>query len=171
MRASQFCRERRLPITDWLWGTFAPAELRVHQGDRLFGCGECLRACPRNKVVRPRTKPPARLEGKTDQPELIPLATADESYYRRVMPSFARQAGVENLRANVLVALGNLGDPAAVPALSETLHWPQGRIRAYSAWALGRIGGAEARSSLARALREESDPAVAGEIDRALSGT
>jgi len=130
--------DRARCITDWLWGTYAPAELREKQGNRLFGCGECLKACPRNVRVEPCHDYPAHLEATSDSPELIPLVTADDDYYRQVIPSFARLAGIEALRGNAIVALGNLADPVAVDALAGTLHYPRPQIRAYSAWSLGK---------------------------------
>ncbi|NLG83608.1 MAG: hypothetical protein GX493_03150 [Firmicutes bacterium] len=61
-------------------------------------------------------------------------------------------------------ALGNLGDPAAVPALGRIPRHEQPQLRAYSAWALGRIGGAEARALLEAARVAEEEASVIEEI-------
>jgi epoxyqueuosine reductase len=72
------------------------------------------------------------------------------------------------LRRNVAVALGNAGDPAAVPALCEALTDADALVRAHAAWALGRIGGETAREHLSRRLTDERDPGVREEIELAL---
>jgi HEAT repeat protein len=100
----------------------------------------------------------------SDSPELIPLATADAEYFRQVVPSFPRWAGKESIRGNVIVALGNIADPAAIGALEETLQYPKPQIRAYSAWALERIGGKRAKEILEEALSKEQKPKVIEEI-------
>jgi epoxyqueuosine reductase len=65
---------------------------------------------------------------------------------------------------NVCVALGNAGDPAAIPALSRALAGDRSAlVRGHAAWALGRLA---AREVLATAT--DSDPFVQDEIDAAL---
>jgi len=80
-------------ITDWLWGTFIPVELREKQENRLFGCAECLKACPENEHLKPRIEYPVPLERVSDSPELIPLTTGDSEYYRKVISAFPRGGG------------------------------------------------------------------------------
>jgi len=72
------------------------------------------------------------------------------------------------LLRNVCVALGNLRDPAAVPALAAALTDPEPLVRGHAAWALGQIGGAEAGTVLGEAASRETDPAVQDEIHAAL---
>ena len=66
------------------------------------------------------------------------------------------------------MALGNLGDPAYVPALAKALHDPEPLVRGHAAWALGRIGGAEALRVLQEVALEEVDGLVQGEVQDAL---
>src|SRR5205085_1968100 len=78
----------------------------------------------------------------------------------------AKRAG---LARNACVALGNLGDRRAVPALAGALqHDPVPIVRGHAAWALGRLGGDEARDALVRALEVEPDAAGRDEIEAAL---
>ncbi len=158
-------------ITEWLWGTFAPVELREKQETRLFGCAECLLACPRNKRVAPRRSYPVPIDESCDSPELIPLLSMGEEEFKQLIPAFPRQAGIEAIRGNAVIALGNIGDPAAVPALGRTLRHKKARIRAYSVWALGRIGGAEAKALLREALAVEEQAEVRREIEEALAAS
>lgn len=79
----------------------------------------------------------------------------------------ARRAGF--LR-NVAVALGNWGAPDAVPALVRALSDPEPLVRGHAAWALGRIGTAEARAALEARAGVESDAYVREEIGLGRSG-
>jgi|Deesub1362B_J571_1020462.scaffolds.fasta_scaffold00001_867 epoxyqueuosine reductase len=160
--------ERKRCITNWLWGTYVPRELREKQGIRLFGCGECLKMCPANNRVKPRENFPVVLENYSDNPQLIPLAAGNKEYYRNVVPSFPRWAGIEAIRGNAIIALGNTGDPKAISVLKETLQYPKPQIRAYSAWALGKIGGKKAKTILEKALSGEKSSKVIFEIKLAL---
>ena len=77
----------------------------------------------------------------------------------------AKRVGMQR---NACVALGNSGDAAAVPALSRALRSAPPLVRQHAAWALGRIGGETARTSLNDALPDEFDPEVLSEIREAL---
>jgi epoxyqueuosine reductase len=67
------------------------------------------------------------------------------------------------------VALGNLRDPRAVPALLRALDDLDAIVRGHAAWALGRIGGSDAAQALAGRLDAESDQAVRREMEQALA--
>ena len=70
---------------------------------------------------------------------------------------------------NVCVALGNLGRVEAVPALARALASdPEPLVRAHAAWALGRIGGPDARAALTEAQGRENAFDVSEEIRLAL---
>jgi len=163
--------DRSRCITNWLWGEFIPAELRAEQQNRLFGCGECLFACPRNARVRTRVSYPVPTDTVNDSPELIPLAAGDRDYYDLHIPTFPRRAGFDVMRDSAIVALGNVGDPAAVEALGAVLGAEDSdeRLRAYSAWALGRLATERSRELLEAAFPSERDPAAAAEIEAALA--
>jgi len=66
------------------------------------------------------------------------------------------------------VALGNSGNPDAVPPLVAALDDPEPLVRGHAAWALGRLGGRRARAALEAARRHEPDAEVAAEIAHAL---
>ena len=73
------------------------------------------------------------------------------------------------LQRNVCVALGNIGDPAAVPALVHALTGLEPLVLGHAAWALGRIGSSEARDALRSAARSEDDSSALEEIVRSLA--
>jgi epoxyqueuosine reductase len=159
---------RELCICEWLWGTFIPVHLREKQENRLFGCGVCVDVCPRNRDLMPRKEFPVKPEDVSTAPELIPLVTGGEEYYRKALPSFPMLAGMDAIRGNAIIALGNIGADKAIDPLCITLTHPTPRIRSYSAWALGKIGGAKAAKALENTLGHEENREVRKEIQCAL---
>jgi epoxyqueuosine reductase len=159
---------RELCICNLLWGTFVPIHLREKQENRLFGCGVCVDVCPRNKELTPRREFPVRREEVSTAPELVPLVAGSEEYYRRALPSFLMLAGMDALRGNAIIALGNIGTDKAIDPLCVTLTHPTPQIRSYSAWALGKIGGAKAALALEHMLGREKNTEVGKELRSAL---
>ena len=68
----------------------------------------------------------------------------------------------------VAVALGNIGGPEAVPALTKALNDEEPLVRGHVAWALGRIGTSEALATLRQKLASEGNLEVKSEIEEAL---
>jgi epoxyqueuosine reductase len=97
------------------------------------------------------------------------LALDDAQFRERFRGSPITRAKRRGLLRNVCVALGNIGDPVAVPALVEALHDAEPLVRGHAAWALGRIGGHEASVALDAALAQEADDTVQSEIRYAQS--
>ncbi|HEU5346729.1 MAG TPA: HEAT repeat domain-containing protein, partial [Ktedonobacterales bacterium] len=103
-------------------------------------------------------------------PELIPLLKLDDAGFReRFSHSPIKRAKRRGLLRNVCIALGNLGDPVAIPALIEALGDPEPLVRGHAAWALGRLGGVEARTALAATLANDAEPPVCAEAQHALA--
>jgi len=103
-------------------------------------------------------------------PALLPLLALDEEGFReRFRHSPIKRAKRRGLLRNVCVALGNIGDPVAIPALCETLaHEAEPLVRGHAAWALGRLGGEQACAALARAATDDLDDGVRAEAACAL---
>lgn len=80
-----------------------------------------------------------------------------------------RRAGYAGLKRNVAVALGNWGSEAAVPVLVEALADAEPLVRRHAAWALGRVGSAEARAALSSRSSAEPVESVRSELAAALS--
>jgi epoxyqueuosine reductase len=168
-----FKLNRNLCITNWLWGNFVPVSLREKQENRLFGCGECVVACPENEKFKPRKEFPVQLEDVSRNPELIPLITAGSKYFKKVIASFPLLAGMEAIRGNAIIALGNIensiSDNSTVNALKLALKHIKPQIRAYSAWALGRLNVPGVNNILQKALLAEKNHDVIKEIQYALN--
>jgi epoxyqueuosine reductase len=113
-----------------------PEEMRPLMGDRVFGCDICQAVCPWNR------RPLAR---HVDAPTpahatlaLPPLLALDKAAFRerfRATPIW--RATPDGLARNAAIALGNLGDPAARPALERAAaSHPSAMVREHAAWSL-----------------------------------
>jgi epoxyqueuosine reductase len=158
-----------------------PLELRPLIGNHIFGCDICQEVCPVNQRVEARQRAAGRLGGAREplafrpragmgsSPALIELLALDDDAFRaRFRHSPIKRAKRRGLLRNVCVALGNSGDAAAVPALARALGDHEPLVRRHAAWALGRLGGANARQALEAARTREKEPEVRAEIACAL---
>ena len=117
-----------------------PVELRPLIGNRIYGCDDCLAACPWNKFAREGSlmKPHARTYLAT--PDLIELLQLDDAGFK------TKFAGTPMLRTkrrgilrNVCVALGNAGDASALPALEKACGDSEPLIAEHAHWAIDQI--------------------------------
>ncbi len=147
-----------------------PREIRPLVGDWVFGCDICQEVCPVNDKAGLSLEPAFQQRHDFSAPALIPLLDLDDEGFReRFRNSAVKRAKRVGLQRNVCVALGNIGNPAAVPTLIKALEGPDTPVRSHAAWALGRIGGRQAVDALRSALTREADAEVAGEIESALA--
>ena len=145
-----------------------PRELRADLGNWVFGCDICQEVCPVNRKARAANDPNfgRRDLSSVDLVELLEMN--EEEFRRRFAGTPVMRAKREGMQRNACVALGNLGDADAVPALSQALQTAAPVVRSHAAWALGRIGSADAREILRAAADTEPDAGVLAEIRQAL---
>jgi epoxyqueuosine reductase len=146
-----------------------PRKLRPLVGDWVFGCDICQDVCPVNRKALQSLEPAFRQRHDFAAPALIPLLDLDDEGFReRFRNSPIKRAKRVGLQRNVCVALGNIGDPSAIPALVGALYSETPMVREHAAWALGRIGRRQAIAALQSALDHEEDSKVVEEIELAL---
>jgi epoxyqueuosine reductase len=116
-----------------------PVEFRAAIGNRIFGCDDCLAACPWNRFAKEGRLMKAHARPDLAVPDLLELLTLDEAAFK------ARFAGTPMLRAkrrglrrNVCVALGNARDASVLPALQFAASDPDPIVAEHAAWAIGR---------------------------------
>ncbi|MGH9463966.1 MAG: tRNA epoxyqueuosine(34) reductase QueG, partial [Vicinamibacteria bacterium] len=148
---------------------FVPRHLRALIGNRIYGCDDCQDVCPWNRFAQ-------RSEEAAFFPR-EPLASLDliallrlsrDEYLKATRGSAIRRARYAGFLRNVAIALGNSGDPRALPALVEALDHAEPLVRGHSAWALGRLGERQALAPLCQRLSREETDVVREEIEWAL---
>ncbi len=117
-----------------------PEPLRPLIGDRVFGCDDCLAACPWNRFARAGTLLSRHHRPDLARPNLKDWLKMDEPTFKVMF------AGTPMLRTkrrgllrNVCIALGNVGDVAAMPDLERASRDPEPLIAEHARWALDRI--------------------------------
>ncbi len=144
-----------------------PRDLRPLVGDWVFGCDICQEVCPVNRGVTGKSMAGLKRTGFS-WIELVPLLSmSQEEFSAGFKDSPIKRAKLAGMQRNACVALGNIGDVRAAPALGEALLEGVPMVRAHAAWALGRIGGGAAERFLEEAALNEQDPAVLEEIEAA----
>ena len=147
-----------------------PKDMRPLIGDWVFGCDICQDVCPVNRKAAVGLEPAFQKRHDFSAPDLIPLLELDDEGFReRFRNSPVKRAKRAGLQRNVCVALGNIGDAAAVPALSKALESDSDLVRGHAAWSLGRIGGNEAENALQSALEKPQEEEVMVELQDALN--
>ncbi len=123
-----------------------PEDLRPMIGNRIYGCDDCLAACPWNRFARQGAMMRPHYRPDLAAPDLIELLSLDEAAFaRRFAGTPIRRVKRRGLRRNVCVALGNCGDEAALPALARAAADAEPMVAEHARWAMARI---EARTRL-----------------------
>jgi len=152
--------------------SYIPPEIREKMGSWIHGCDICQEVCPRNrphlKAKFPVNKFLSRIAEQFDLRKVL-LLTGEyyETVLRPVMYNYIHDN--KYFQRNAAIALGNSGDRSHVPYLSQALEDPESLVRGYSAWALGRLGGEEARAAIEKAFSRETDESAKGEMEAALA--
>jgi epoxyqueuosine reductase len=115
----------------------APPELRPFAGNRIFGCDECLNACPWNRFAAKTTVDELTPRKENIAPELLSLAGLSRaSFEHRFAESPVLRAGRDGFMRNVMIALGNSRRAEAIPALKAALCDESPLVREHAEWAL-----------------------------------
>jgi epoxyqueuosine reductase len=117
-----------------------PVELRPLIGNRVYGCDDCLAACPWNKFAREGSLMKPHVRRDLAAPDLIEMLQLDDAGFK------SKFAGTPMLRTkrrgilrNVCVALGNVGDRSALPALKKAVDDSEPLIAEQAVWATKQI--------------------------------
>jgi epoxyqueuosine reductase len=140
-----------------------PAEFRAAMGNRIYGCDDCLTVCPWNKFARQTKELAFAPRAELTAPRLAELAMLDDAAFRaRFSGSPIKRIGRDRFVRNVLIALGNSGDPGAAAAAETLLADASPLVRGMAVWALARL--APERLAKFDALRAvEANPEVLAE--------
>jgi epoxyqueuosine reductase len=144
-----------------------PRALRPLMGNRIYGCDDCLAVCPWNKFAQPHATTALLPRADLTAPRLAELAGLDDASFRRLFAgSPIKRTGRDRFLRNVLIALGNSGDPALAPVAEQRLADAAPLVRGAAIWALGQLLAPAAFAALrARHGAAETDAAVRAEWD------
>ncbi|MCG8446312.1 MAG: tRNA epoxyqueuosine(34) reductase QueG [Hyphomicrobiales bacterium] len=124
-----------------------PEEFREAIGNRIYGCDDCLAVCPWNKFAERASEAKYYARDETRLPPLAELAALDDARFReRFRGSPIKRIGRDRFVRNVLVAIGNSGDPSLRPAAEALCTDPSYIVRDAAMWAMGRFENAGKRT-------------------------
>jgi epoxyqueuosine reductase len=114
--------------------------LRPQMDDWIFGCDVCQDVCPWNRKAPAGGELALQPTVTGEVVDLMEVMKLDEEEFRRHFrhtPIWRTKRS--GLLRNAAIALGNLGDPRALPALEKALSDNEPIIREAAHWAIGRI--------------------------------
>lgn len=156
--------DARRCLSTWLQtGGSMPLWIRPLIGRRIYGCDDCLVACPpgfhrlRDAGTRQVELPFSEL-----------LSASDEQLLERFGHWYIPHREARFLRRNMLVAAGNSQEEEAWEAIAEHLGHRSALVRGHAAWALARSGAPDPAATLRVRRDLETTPSVIDEIEIAL---
>ena len=116
-----------------------PLDLRPLIGDRIFGCDDCLDACPWNRFAQV-SREAAFSASSTNGMALRDYLSLSENKFRTLFRnSPIKRIKRRGLLRNVCVALGNIGDLSDLPALECAAIDLEPLIAEHAKWAIHQI--------------------------------
>ena len=141
-----------------------PLEFRAPMGNRIYGCDDCLAVCPWNKFASVSREARLRARPELERPALADLVGLDDAGFRALFAgSPIKRIGLARFLRNVLIAIGNSGDPDFVPLVEARLDAAEPVVRGAAIWALRRLAPERADTLSLAYLARESDSSVAAE--------
>ena len=117
-----------------------PMEFREAIGDRIYGCDDCLDACPWNRFAEESREMAFAARGEVFKKQLRDFLDLDDDAFRTLFAkSPIKRIKRSRFLRNVCVALGNTGTADDLPALEKAAADPDPLIAEHASWAVTRI--------------------------------
>lgn len=117
-------------------------QLRPLLGNRIYGCDDCLAACPWNKFARSAAEAKYHARAELVAPDLAHLAALDDAEFRKLFTkSPVKRIGRNRFVRNVLYAIGNSGNTALERVAAGLVSDPDEVVQDAARWAVGRLAG------------------------------
>ncbi|MET0446438.1 MAG: tRNA epoxyqueuosine(34) reductase QueG [Pseudorhodoplanes sp.] len=142
-----------------------PREFREAMGNRIYGCDDCLAACPWNKFAQEGREIKLAARDALRAPSLSELSKLDDAAFRALFTkSPVKRIGRNRFLRNVLVAIGNSGDATLITDAQRLLGDDSAVVRGAAVWALSRLMDDAAFAELSKqSLATEHDDDVVAE--------
>ncbi|MCA1385087.1 tRNA epoxyqueuosine(34) reductase QueG [Bradyrhizobium sp. NBAIM03] len=139
-----------------------PHEFRKSIGNRIYGCDDCLAACPWNKFAQEGREAKLAARDELRAPSLAELARLDDAAFRALFTkSPVKRIGRDRFVRNVLIAIGNSGEVALAEAARRLLDDASPLVRGAAVWALGQLLAREEFEAMkGAAISNEHDESV-----------
>ena len=117
-----------------------PLELRPLMGDRIFGCDDCLDACPWNRFAKTSRESAFAARKSTTGFALRDYLQLNDAEFRNLF----RDSAIKRIKRrgflrNVCVALGNVGTREDLAVLERAATDPEPLIAEHAQWAVEQI--------------------------------
>ncbi|ULL01241.1 tRNA epoxyqueuosine(34) reductase QueG [Bradyrhizobium sp. I71] len=147
-----------------------PREFRKAIGNRIYGCDDCLAACPWNKFAQAGRESRLAARDELRAPRLAELARLDDAAFRALFTkSPVKRIGRDRFLRNVLIAIGNSGEAALAEEARRLLEDESPLVRGAAVWALGQLVVREEFEAMRlHALDREPDESIREEWKAAL---
>ncbi|MGO7906598.1 tRNA epoxyqueuosine(34) reductase QueG [Rhizobium leguminosarum] len=140
------------------------ADLRVLIGNRIYGCDDCLAACPWNKFASSASEMKLKAREDLKEPSIAFLLTLDDAAFRAFFSgSPVKRIGRDRFVRNVLIAAGNSGDKVLIGPCRLLSDDPSPVVRGMAVWALSRLMEAGEFAAFAAQRADERDDDVLNE--------
>ncbi|MEH2472884.1 epoxyqueuosine reductase [Nitrobacteraceae bacterium AZCC 2161] len=148
-----------------------PHEFRKSIGNRIYGCDDCLAACPWNKFAQEGREIKLAARDELRAPSLAELAGLDDAAFRALFTkSPVKRIGRDRFIRNVLIAIGNSNDASLVSKAERLLSDESTVVRGAAVWALSQLMERDDfQSSAISAMNAEADESVRAEWQSAMA--
>lgn len=120
-----------------------PLNLREKMGNRIYGCDDCLAACPWNKFAQEARNHRYAAREDLRAPHLAELVQLDDAAFRaKFSGSPIKRIKRDRFVRNVLYAIGNSGNPDFLPMLPLLCEDPNAIVAEAARWAIMRLENA-----------------------------
>jgi epoxyqueuosine reductase len=117
-----------------------PEEFRKPIGNRIYGCDDCLAVCPWNKFAAAHQEPAFAPRAELSAPKLADLVALDDAAFRALFSgSPIKRIGHNRFIRNVLIAIGNSGDPSLRETAQALCADADPVVAEAAAWALAQL--------------------------------
>jgi len=141
-----------------------PQALREGVGNRIYGCDDCLAVCPWNKFASASREAQLKAKEHLVAPDLEALARLDDSAFRaQFAGSPIKRTGRDRFVRNVLIAIGNSGEPNLATSARGLIADAAPLVRGAAVWALARLVPDEFMRRRGPAIAAEKDARVTAE--------